>query len=134
MKQRYAFKNKELQSILENILPEFADAMEMAQPYSTGHGNFILTVRATNWSFRLPSDLFELVPGFDPDDWNAYPKVTPPARQRMRLEILYANPDECGLKNFLGCAFFDGEEWVYANTGKTIEIDPSDDVRFRPWE
>ena len=134
MKRAFRFKDKRMHEYFQEALSDFESAMNKAKGYSTGHGKSVVSTSGNGWSFSLPYEMFELVPVFDPNDWNAYPEVTPPAYQRMRLEILYANPDECGLKEFLGCAFFDGEEWSYANTGKTIKIDPLDDVRFRPWE
>lgn len=95
----------------------------------------------SRFTVTLHKEDFEVVPEFNPDDWNKWPDVTPPSNVPMRLEVYSKreNTDtpeprggDCIIK---GCARWDGYRWI--SNGWEFCLDDSEEnglVRYRPWE
>lgn len=86
-----------------------------------GHGRLQINL--------LPSELEE-IKDFNPQEWNAFPEVTPPEGVLMRIERKRFG------KVLRDCAIFDHGEWFLTvddeATAESITFD--DVVRFRQWE
>lgn len=100
-------------------------------------GRFLVKKQATNVQLgesRFTVTLFrediEIAPEYDPNDWNAYPDVTPPEGVWMRTEHR-DETDPPGIIRKVGAVFQDG-----AWRNSTGEAYPSyiSIKRFRPWE
>ena len=103
---------------------------EFADPFD--HVN--ITNEEGGWSLRPHKILIKEVIQYDPNAWNNYPAVTPPEKVKMRVEIIFSNPQPGELMAYSGCAVFNGSYFVDSNTQKVIRVNDLDDVRFRPWE
>lgn len=135
MKQ-YKLKEADRQKALEKALPGFtlelqrACEHEFADPFDYVN----ITNEEGGWSLRLHKILIKEVIQYDPNAWNNYPEVTPPEKVKMRVEIIFRNPQPGELMAYSGCAVFNGSYFVDSNTQKGIRVNDLDDVRFRPWE
>ena len=83
-------------------------------------------------SIMLTSQDIEPFLEYNPDDWNAYPEVTPPEGVLMRVEIEYPDGDVSR-----ACSIFKDEVWWEAVNGEPIDVEVTSIgkvKRFRPWE
>lgn len=84
------------------------------------------------FSMLLYEHEIEAIPEYNPNDWNAYPEVTPPEGVLMRVEIEYPDGDVSR-----ACSIFKDEVWWEAVNGEPIDEEVTligKVKRFRPWE
>lgn len=142
---KYRLKNREFQAQLDRLsrgdfsrrLDEWnGDRSEELVNFSygeeTGHASFPRTFETA----ILTADIEEVIP-FDPNAWNEWPNVQPPAHVLMRVEILTQRFDQDGPEprggrpRFRGCTKFDGHYWDFRDMA---HLSSGETVRFRPWE
>lgn len=117
--KKYRLKDHELQKKLEALDPEFGDKLQKGIKSSMNH---ILV------GIMIDLNCLETYQPYDPNNWNSYPKVTPPYDVLMRVELSNGN----GYKAFLH-KFIEGDLWCFGD-GKVMPKAMSDSVRhFRPW-
>lgn len=128
---KYRLKDQELQRKLDEISGGgFTEALRSVKNPSC------IVFQARNggpaMSIMLTSQDIEPFLEYNPDDWNAYPEVTPPEGVLMRVEIKYPDGDVSR-----ACSIFKDEVWWEAVNGEPIdeEVTSIGKVkRFRPWE
>lgn len=139
---KYRLKDAELQKKLDEITDgDFSKqlAWSKATPIN-GHGQFFIDAgEFGGWKhgrirFFLSKKEIEKFEEYNPDDWNNFPAVTPPENVKMRVEVIFSNPQPGELMAYSGCAIFNGSYFVDSNTQKGIRVNDLNDVRFRPWE
>lgn len=98
-------------------------------------GRFLVEKPATNiqlgtsrFTVTLFKEDFEVEPEYDPNDWNAYPDVTPPEGVLMLVECI--DEDD---KTFKTCAEYVGDGYGAYYWRNEYEIDVPV-KRFRPLE
>lgn len=139
---KYRLKDDELSKKLDEITGgDFSKQLASAKwTIINGHGQFYIDAGAfSDWKhgrirFFFSEKEIEEFEEYDPDDWNNFPAVTPPENVKMRVEVIFSNPQPGELMAYSGCAIFNGSHFVDLNTKKGIRVNNWDDVRFRPWE
>lgn len=124
---KYRLKDQELQKKLDEISGGgFTEALR-----SVKNPNCIV-FQARNggpaMSIMLTSQDIEPFLEYNPDDWNAYPEVTPPEGVLMRVEFVY---DGRFCRN---CAVFENGAWRLTIDGEASYDITLDNVeRYRLW-
>ena len=98
-------------------------------------GKFLAQKQATNvqlgesrFTVTLFKEDLEIAPEYNPNDWNAYPDVTPPEGVWMRAEVQYKNENRI----YRCAAIFKDGKWCGC-TGSPFS--PSNRIkRYRPWK
>lgn len=127
-------KDRELEKKLIELYPGFLDDLNFSV---RNKGNFpsitLFCMRVRGYE-KIPQDeisfwldeLEEDPPGYNPNGWNEYPKVTPPENVWMRLEICPGSEDS----GRVGAKYVNGK-WMLDDG--TIENFGNYPARFRPW-
>lgn len=137
---RYELKDKERQAALEKALPGFKEVLQRAcerheLEYFDEHKSVAAHHYATDaawgsgeWVIALPTDDIKVIEEYDPSKWNNYPKVTPPEKVWMRIEML---SQDGGIKT-RDVAFYKAGRWCKfpLDNGEVI----LGRLRFRPWD
>lgn len=139
---KYRLKDDELQKKLDEITDgDFSKQLASAKATTINRGEqfFIDAGAFAGWKHGrirlfLSNKEIEEFEEYNPDDWNNFPAVTPPENIKMRVEVIFSNPQPGELMAYSGCAIFNGSYFVDSNTQKGIRVNDLDDVRFRPWE
>ena len=131
-------KDRTLESVLEKYSDgNFVKALNFAIERDWIDAANVVTVefdrkflsRGYTNDFSFRTDELEDISEYNPNDWNEYPKVTPPFDKDMRVEL------DDGLRY---CAryhkFSDGCFWVGTNGTCFPKYLNDKVVRFRPWE
>ena len=123
----YRLRDRKLQQKLDE-LSHFSEMLKTM-------GRFLVKKQATNVQLgesRFTVTLFrediEIAPEYDPNDWNAYPDVTPPEGVLMLVECI--DEDD---KTFKTCAEYVGDGYGAYYWRNEYEIDVPV-KRFRPLE
>ena len=131
-------KDRELEEKLLAIDPKFVSRLDRATKDALefeGKGFLVAGVEAVEvWYkhevlFALDFSITELeeVEDYNPNDWNAFPEITPPVDVVMRVEFRASSE---GTK-----AYWDGTDWRRCRN-KGFSWDPvieKDIDRYRPW-
>ncbi len=128
-------KDRELEKKLIAIDPDFVDNLQKAVEYHendstvfVGLGSGIAGRSRLIIEFRWGE--LEEIPKYDPNDWNEYPKVTPPYDVMMLIDLAKKT---YGLKGFYRHSK-EGDYWCFAD-GSTVPTCLSEKIiRFRPWK
>lgn len=128
-------KDRELEKKLIAIDPDFVDNLQKAVEYHendstvfVGLGSGIAGRSRLIIEFRWGE--LEEIPKYEPNDWNEYPKVTPPYDVMMLIDLAKKT---YGLKGFYRHSK-EGDCWCFAD-GSTVPTCLSEKIiRFRPWE
>ena len=135
-------KDRELEKKLVAIDPEFinelTEAVDINLKETKGRFNHESTVDVelsiddeTAGTFRFFIDTLEEIPEYNPNDWNEYPKVTPPYKLMMRID--YGPSNSRGYKAFY--KHFEKEDsWCLADGTPLAKMYSDAIARFRPWE
>lgn len=124
---KYRLKDQELQKKLDEISGGgFTEALRSVKNPSC------IVFQARNggpaMSIMLTSQDSEPFLEYNPDDWNAYPEVTPPEGVLMRVEFVY---DGRFCRN---CAVFENGAWRLTIDGEASYDITLDNVeRYRLW-
>ena len=106
---KYRLKDKELQRKLDDITNGgFSEVLKKGIP-PTFFAEEFLFLGAGSIRVRLFESAFEEVPEYDPNKWNAFPDVTPPEHELLRVKIYDAEKD---FYYFKGTAFWNGRKWL----------------------
>lgn len=142
---KFRLKNREFQAQLDRLsrgdfsrrLDEWnGDRSQELVNFSFGEETGHASSPRTFETAILTADIEEVIP-FDPNAWNEWPNVQPPAHVLMRVEILTQRFDQDGPEprggrpRFRGCAKFDGHYWDFRDMA---HLSSGETVRFRPWE
>ena len=98
-------------------------------------GRFLVEKPATNiqlgksrFTVTIFKEDLEIAPEYNPNDWNAYPDVTPPEGVWMRAEVQYKDENRI----YRCAAIFKDGEWCGFTDSP---FSPSNRIkRYRPWE
>lgn len=136
---RYELKDKDLQEAFRKAIPGFMSALQRAGNFGTINGNAyvvgkVLTEKintAGEWKIVFRADEVEAIEDYDPNQWNEYPRVTPPVGVPMRIEYVTNKGHIGGIL----ALFFDGMWHRCTPDGTTCFLTLDRDVkRFRPWD
>lgn len=140
MKLGFALADKKLQRNMELAFPGFgAELMRASKSLPYVFNGFLrLRLRPSKteveqWELTIPMSSIKRVPLYDPDDWNAYPEITPPEGVLMRVEMrAEMRVDGTDLVP-RACAVYKDGRWCNPVTTFGQEY-KGQVVRFRPWE
>lgn len=125
----YRLRDRKLQQKLDEL--SYGAFSEMLKTM----GRFLVEKPATNiqlgesrFTVTLFKEDIEIAPEYDPNDWNAYPDVTPPEGVLMLVECI--DEDD---KTFKTCAEYVGDGYGAYYWRNEYEIDVPV-KRFRPLE
>lgn len=139
---KYRLKDQDLQRHLDAISHgEFSRCLQTELQDIRGRGTTDADYRVffgfmsgraelvNRFSMLLYEHEIEATPEYNPDDWNAYPEVTPPEGVLMRVETE-------GGRKFCGYyhTFAEGGCWCYEDGTVCPEALSKSVERYRPWE
>ena len=135
----YELKDKKRQAVLAEALPGFMNALQEACETRVRELKVNACVRLEHfsvsapwskgeWTLALPTADLEVIEDYDPNQWNEYPRVTPPEKVWMRIEML---SQDGGIKT-RDVAFYKAGRWCKfpLDNGEVI----LGRLRFRPWD
>ena len=130
--RRYELKNKLHQKVLEELIPDFSRQLEDNFTNEwTGAREWPLSVVIRPFSFS-PDAVEEIEAPYNPNEWNDFPKVTPPKEVLLQVEARMKNRDDFGEIPLYGCLRFEHGQWVFPDGTpfpKEARI-----AKFRAWD
>ncbi len=89
--REYTLRDKSLLERLENIWPSFEIKLREASREGSYYNG--VTVNTGVAKINFDWDVLELIPAYDPFDWNFYPEVKPPIGVLMLIDYQTASDD-----------------------------------------
>jgi len=117
----YSLKNKEAFEQISKLCPSFPDKLRDACERELDEDGVEVTI-------YIRRDDLEIVKPYNPNEWNAWPGVTPPCNELLRCETIDRKGDV-----YHYCAKFDGTRW-YEDCNNALLIGSQVPNRFRAWE
>lgn len=107
---------------LDGCSPDLAFSVKFGKPV----GNYCY-----RFSIAFQVDEILIHKEYDASKWNSYPKVVPPEKVPLRIEIRRASDNHQTVQRL--CAQYVGSSW-YTDDVRPIFINQGDDVQFTSWE
>lgn len=130
MNMKLVMKDKERFEALCKVFPDFPRSLKKAIEAYDYPNHYLVLVEGCSKLYFKKTD-FDVIPTYDPHDWNRWPDLKPEPDKMLRIEVR----DRAGLGIRCLSGYSDGEELINTEREDFIEIDPDvEEVFTRPWD